>query len=214
MAMSLKSRPLSRDLMTYRDDRLFLIACDDRYAPKQYFESFSLPRVKIAVLASSDDGISAAADVLERCKGYDLDDDDERWLILDTDHFIKRNHLKSFVKAIQEARQARINIALSRPCFEFWLLLHHASGDDVRHVKNAKEVLRELRSILGAFNKLGVNMADFPPETISRACETARALDATVGGGDIPESATSRVYRLIDSLRSASVMQSTTPIRP
>ena len=32
-----KPRPLTRDATTFRDDRLFIVACDDIYAPKQYF---------------------------------------------------------------------------------------------------------------------------------------------------------------------------------
>ena len=32
------NHPLSRDPHTFRDDRLFIIACDDTYAPKQYFD--------------------------------------------------------------------------------------------------------------------------------------------------------------------------------
>jgi hypothetical protein len=30
-------RPLTRDAVSLRDDRLFIVACDDTYAPKQYF---------------------------------------------------------------------------------------------------------------------------------------------------------------------------------
>lgn len=61
-----KSRPLSRDPQTFRDDRLFIIA-----------------------------------------------------------------HIKPFLAALQMARQHGVHVALSNPCFELWLLLHHVSETGV-----------------------------------------------------------------------------------
>lgn len=45
-----KPRPLTRDSSGFRDDRLFIVACDDTYAPQQYFNLFQIPRVKIFVV--------------------------------------------------------------------------------------------------------------------------------------------------------------------
>ena len=43
-------RPLARDSASLRDDRLFIVACDDTFAPKQYFDFFRLTRVHIHVV--------------------------------------------------------------------------------------------------------------------------------------------------------------------
>jgi hypothetical protein len=67
-----------------RDDRLFIVACDDTYAPKQYFDFFRITRIQIHVVLT-EDGTSAAEHVLGRLQGIDHDDDDELWLPLDTD---------------------------------------------------------------------------------------------------------------------------------
>jgi hypothetical protein len=68
--MQRKPRPLSRDKQTFRDDRLIIIACDDTYAPKQYFGFFRFPRVHVHVVETTD-GTSSAEAVLERCwSGY------------------------------------------------------------------------------------------------------------------------------------------------
>ena len=52
-----KARPLKRDGTRLRDDRLFIVACDDTYAPKQYFDFSRFPgcrctsfRLKVAPL--------------------------------------------------------------------------------------------------------------------------------------------------------------------
>ena len=59
------NHPLSRDPHTFRDDRLFIIACDDTYAPKQYFDFFRLPRIQVHVVPTTD-GTSNAQAVLDR----------------------------------------------------------------------------------------------------------------------------------------------------
>ncbi|MGA2577281.1 MAG: hypothetical protein ABSH24_14780 [Bryobacteraceae bacterium] len=69
-------RPLMRDAASLRDDRLFIVACDDTFAPKQYFDFFRLTRVQIHVIQTTD-GTSAAPHVLDRLlHRFDHDPDD------------------------------------------------------------------------------------------------------------------------------------------
>jgi hypothetical protein len=60
-----KPRPLNRETSDYRDDRLFIVACDDTYAPQQYFSFFKIPRVHIHVVPTRDNS-SVAEYVLGR----------------------------------------------------------------------------------------------------------------------------------------------------
>jgi hypothetical protein len=119
-----KPRPLKRGSTTLRDDRLFIVACDDTYAPKQYFDFFQIPRIQIHVVATND-GSSAAPHVLDRLNAIAFEEGDERWMLLDTDHCIRDNHIGTFLDAIAEAKRKGIKVALSKPSFELWLLLHH-----------------------------------------------------------------------------------------
>ena len=158
-----KPRPLDRDKQTYRDHRLYIVACDDTHAPKQYFEAFRLSRLQIFVIPT-EDGTSSAEHVLERLLEYDYQKGwDELWMLLDTDHYTKREHLKSFTRAIKEAKEANVHIALSKPCFEFWLLLHHLTQQKLNSHKlsNARDVERLLRQILGSYNKRKLKTEDF-----------------------------------------------------
>ncbi|WP_206997027.1 hypothetical protein [Trinickia mobilis] len=109
-----KPRPLKRDEKTLSDDRLFIIARDDTYAPKQYFDSFSIPRIQIHVVPTVD-GTSAAPHVLDRLSKFDHEDDDELWMLLDTDHCTRDNHIGTFLGAIGEAKRKGMNVALSKP---------------------------------------------------------------------------------------------------
>ncbi|MFZ4859175.1 MAG: RloB family protein [Desulfuromonadaceae bacterium] len=190
-----KPRPVKRHEATFRDDRLFIVACDDTYAPKQYFEFYEIPRIQVHVVAT-EDSTSAAHHVLNRLLQYDHDEDDELWLLLDTDHYASGSHLPGFITAISEAKQRGVKIALSKPCFELWLLLHHIDESEVIDLVDASAVEAKLRATLGEYNKKRLKAQHFPLEKIPAAISRAERLDSSISGGDIPGGTTSRVYQL------------------
>ncbi len=195
--MSRKPRPLIRDTESCRDDRLFIVACDDTYAPKQYFGFFKLPRIQVHVVPTPPDSNTChAIDVLGRLKEVDHNDYDERWLLLDTDHYTQGAHLQGFTLALKQAREAGINVALSKPCFEFWLLLHHVEGIAVAELPDAKAAEAKLRATLGGrYNKKRLQAYDFPLASVQQACLQAEQLDL-LHPQVIPSGNTSRVYQL------------------
>ena len=89
-----------------------------------------------------------------------------------------------------------MKVALSRPCFELWLLLHHLSENEVPSLRNAKEVEDALRAQLGEYNKTNLKEAHYPRAAVVEAIERAERLDAAVGGGNIPAANSTRVYQL------------------
>lgn len=196
-----KPRPLDRDRQEYRDDRLYIIACCDTYAPKQYFESFQLRGVQVHVVPT-EEGDSHAEYVLDRLLEVEHEEDDERWLVLDTDHCIQGTHLPRFLTALKRAREHKVQVALSRPCFEFWLLLHLIDEKDPRLVgiANASDAEGLLRQILGTYNKRNLDTAVYPLETVAQAIQRSANLDETVSGGDIPNANTSRVHHIWQSV--------------
>jgi hypothetical protein len=197
--LQLKPRPLKRDVSDYRDDRLFIVACDDTFAPKQYFDFFKLNRIKIHVIPTTD-GTSHAEQVLERLMQYEHDPDDELWLLLDTDHCIKGTHVRNFIATLREATAKGVNVALSRSCFEVWLLLHHVEPDVVKALNSARDTERLLTEVLGSYDKRSLKEEDYPLDTVVSACKRAEALDLTVKGSHIPKGVTSRVYKLWQSI--------------
>src|SRR6266700_643775 len=188
-------RPLIRDAVSLRDDRLFIVACDDTYAPKQYFAFFRIQRVQVHVVPT-EDGTSAAQHVLERLQSIEHDEDDQLWMLLDTDHYTEGSHLKNFVDAITKAQQQGVNVALSKPCFELWLLLHHEDESAVGLLASARNIEAALRAKLGEYNKTKLKREHYPLHSVSEACARAERLDNSATGGEIPSSNTSRVYLL------------------
>ncbi|MBR7747951.1 RloB family protein [Undibacterium baiyunense] len=202
-----KTRPLKRNDTEFRDDRLFLIASDDTYAPKQYFDFFAISRIKVLVIPNEDNG-SHAQQVVDRIRNYradDLEEYDERWILLDTDHCVQSAHISSYMSAIRQAKELGINIAISRSCFEVWLLLHYVDVNEVSGLGNAADVEAALRRKIGSYNKTNLKAEHFPLSLVVDACQRAKRLDSMVLGGDIPESTTSRVYLLWQAIASKAL---------
>jgi len=196
--VSRKKRPLARDKESLRDDRLFIVACDDSYAPEQYFRFFRISRVQVHVVPTTD-GTSSAPHVLNRLLAIDHIQDDERWLLLDVDHCLQSTHTPTFLNAIRRARSLGVNVALSKPSFELWLLLHHVEPSEVATLADAHEVEARLRLALGAYNKTRLSESDFPLRTVARAHAGARVLDAA-STSEIPTTNSSRVYKLWEAI--------------
>jgi hypothetical protein len=204
-------RPLTRDASSLRDDRLFIVACDDTFAPKQYFDFLRLARVQIHVVPTPPDGTSAASHVLGRLLRYDHEEDDERWMLLDTDHCVQGTHLSMFVGTLAEAKRQQVNVALSKPSFELWLLLHHVEETAVGVLPAAKDVEEALRAKLGEYNKTKLRQEHYPLTSVCDACIRAERLDATVAGGDIPSENTTRVYLLLKAIAAKAIPQQLPP---
>ena len=186
---------LVREETEYRDDRLFYIGCDDRYAPKLYFGFFKMPRIKLCMVPAEDD-LSHAQYVLEKLKSIRCEDDDEKWMVLDTDHCIKGSHFESYEKALSEARRIGIHIAISCPCFEVWLALHHSPVEEVAKLETAEACARHLSLVANGYNKTRLRVEAFPVEALPDAYHRAAARDGEVLGGDKPQGVTTRVYQV------------------
>ncbi|SDG63150.1 RloB-like protein [Sinosporangium album] len=96
----------------------------------------------------------APADLLdwgytEKCNsGYD-----EVFCVSNVDNFAVNSN------TIAQATAYGVGLALSKPCFDFWLLLH--LKDCKKPFQNADEVGRELKKIIPKWDKTMLNFADF-----------------------------------------------------
>ena len=127
-------------------------------------------------------------------------------MLLYTDHCTTGTHLTSFLSAIKDARKKGIRVALSKPCFEIWLLLHHLR--DMAHLSticNAADAERLLREAIGEYNKTRLKAEHYPLEKVMLAFENAVAIDSKVGGGDVPDGVTTRVYQLWQAVVSKAL---------
>ncbi|HZR19110.1 MAG TPA: RloB family protein [Verrucomicrobiae bacterium] len=206
--MSLLNRkPISigRAQRTLRDDRVFVVATDDTYAPAQYFEHLPLSRVKVIVLATPlNSGLSAPAHVVDRLKDAfsnvrrrgEIQSGDEFWVLLDTDHHFRDQNLPGTLEAMRQARQAGLEVAVSNPCFELWLLLHHEDVPLGTVFANADAIVQRLRTILGEYNKTNIKTGHFPLTKVPDAIRRALVLQ-NGPAGPWPEETGTHVYLLM-----------------
>ena len=197
-----KPRPLTREEKPYRDARLFVIATEDTYAPNQYFQLFRNTRIKVLVLPT-EEGLSAPQHVLERLDRYiaeyDLDEDDERWLMLDTDHWIEPNHIANFRYVCADAIRKGFQLAHSNSCFEVWLLLHLRDLDPSEQFNRYEDVVDHLRDILGGYSGRNIDYERFTLETAADAARRAEELDQS-STERWPQKTGSHVYRVVKKL--------------
>lgn len=206
MSCLLPSRPLQREVVHYRDDHKVVIACDDTYAPDQYFSNVELPRTEIVILPTTDTK-SYIEYVLDRLFEINREDDDELWLVVDTDHCVTPNNIGHFSSEIGRAEKSGIHVALSCPCFEYWLALYHAEPEELNEIMTAKQLGQILDELVAAsrvhregYDKTNVQVSDFPDDKLAEAIRRARRQDDSMKGQRIPMGNTTRIYRIWESL--------------
>ncbi len=203
-----------------RSPKLIIIASEGTNTERIYFEDMTSPeyyrnpRVHVEVLehdstASSPLHILLYLDHFRKKYHLALNKDDELWLVIDRDNW----KLKELSFVASACQQKCYLLALSNPCFEFWLLLHIKSLDDYsssekdyiaknRHVSSKRTFLeRELVKLLGSYNKLNPDTSKFLP-FIDVAVSRARALD-TKPTDRWPNSLGTRVYPLVESIKNS-----------
>lgn len=117
---------------------------------------------------------------------------DAVWCVFDIDDHQKLPH------AVQMARDNGIDLAVSNPSFELWLLLHFHKSPGMQHRDRIAEMLRVH---LPRYDK-HVNYRDFAAG-YSDAVNRARQLDALARQVDEPgRNPTTGVYRLTESIRN------------
>jgi hypothetical protein len=205
---------LARAAGKRRDARLFVLATEDTYAPKQYFGFFDDPRIHIQVLETRHGHAQDPRAVVNRliafAETFQLAEDDQLWAVLDTDHWVEPGHKKGLVEAIGEARQRGFRVAMSNPCFELWLLLHHEAVTLGTPFPNCDAVATRIRSLLGEYNKTNLKAEHYPPAKVFRAMQRARALEAVPPGDAVadhwPENTGTRVFLLMEELKTAGLL--------
>jgi hypothetical protein len=171
--------------------------------------------VIVAVLPSAG-GFSNPASVVQRlfeyARDYQLNAEDQLWALLDTDHWIEPNHTKGLLESLSDARQRGVRVAMSNPCFDLWLLLHHEEVKRGTIFSDCAAVGMRIREIKGEFNKTNLKIEHYPSAQVIVAMTRARALEEKPNdaGADFwPSASGTRVYLLINELQRAGLWRET-----
>jgi len=173
---SRRRRPIDRSIPHLRDTKLVVIATEGD-TEAQYFEMFSRLSSRVQVIPlPSKDGLSAPRHVLARMRDFrranDLRGEDSLCLVIDRDRWPE----EQLAEVATHCCQLSILLAVSCPCFEVWLYLHHADPPQDMADMTGQEVKQALRQLLGQYNETNLRWDDFEPH-VAQAVGRAKALD-------------------------------------
>lgn len=202
----------------FRDARLIVIASEGKDTERIYFKALAKEytnlRVHVHILERSENeqNNSSPEHVLQQLNDYkskyDLEADDELWLVVDKDRWTEA--MLSHV-ATECSQEVAMHMALSNPCFELWLLLHMEDAASLspeeqeqwmknrRRSKNADPYLKvRLRQKMGSYHESSYDALTLIAH-IEDAIERARALDKNPTDR-WPQTLGTRVYLLAKSV--------------
>ena len=195
-----RKRPLDRSTKIVRDASLIVIASEDKYAVRQYFDFFQSTRIQFKVL-ETEDGKSAPEHILARLNEYqsefDIGEGDELWFFSDSDHWIRPGHIKNLVGVVRECGRKNIQVALSNPCFELWLLLHFADFPPETEL-TCREVEKRIRKAIGHYEKTKIFNLPIDQNNVHLAVK--RSTNNHSASNEIPDRPQTAVHRIIQSL--------------
>jgi len=197
-----KSRFQRKTLKPFRDASLILIASEGEVTEKQYFEFAFLRHTGVIIIPiPSNDGKSAPHWVIDNLKAEvkrrSLSKErDHLWMLIDRDRWKPETLLELKNK---RCSSLPINIALSNPCFELWLLLHHIPLPDKPLSCKNEALVKELRTILREFNKFNLKEEHYM-HRLDHAI--AEAKKTTYEDSGFPSNPGTDVYKLVELIQS------------
>ncbi len=197
-----------------RSARLVVIASEGRCTESIYFSAVKnklrAPNVHVEILtrdSNESSPESVHSQITDFMRQYNIEDDDEFWLVIDRDRWHER--MLSQVAQLC-AQNSHLYFCMSNPCFELWLLLHledirkydqHTAYELALNRKNKAGVTwlkKRIRDLLGSYSESSYNPVALLPY-VAQAISIAKELD-TNPSDRWPQSIGSRVYLLMESI--------------
>ncbi|NEA43107.1 RloB family protein [Streptomyces sp. SID11385] len=192
-------RRISKPRARRQENRKFLIVTEGTRTEPQYFENFAallnakavqVVKVKPVGIGRDPAAVVREAERRRRAERNGGDPFDEVWCVVDVDRH------ETLPRACKEARDLGIDVAISAPCFEIWLLWHfeHRTG----WIDGA-----ELKKLLGKRGFVDKNIpADFPYAAYATALTRAATCEPIVYA-HVPPNPSSSVPTLVHALVKA-----------
>lgn len=207
-----------RESNTSEREKIIILAFEGNITEERYFSEFRNSNkfnnelIYLHLLKrKSNDTNSAPIHVFNKLKREAKDEfnfkkGDELWMIIDTDRW---KGIPQIINACKEL--GNMFVAVSNPCFEFWLLLHikdiqEYNDDELEllfknsKVGNRNYVETKIIEVAGSYSKKNLRTDDFLP-SIDMAVLRAKNLDQPME--DYPSKLGSHIYKLIEKLRKA-----------
>jgi hypothetical protein len=138
-------------------DKRILVVCGAAKTEKQYLEGLrdAKRRANIAIkIRTEPKDPMAVVRAAIRLRDTDKEAFDECWVVLDVDEF-------DIPPVEKFAAEQGIKIALSNPCFEYWLLLHFCEYS--KNIPSYKSLEPILKGYVPGYDKTRINFSVYEP---------------------------------------------------
>ena len=185
-------------------NKRFVLAVEGRATERQYFkminDMFTKTTGKVAKpIPHYKAHKTSALQILKQMQRYirknPLKDGDQAWLVLDKDDN-KDADLDTLYHWTQEGKNGQRGLALSNPCFEYWLLLHFDAGNAASTKDDCNKCLKKY---LPNYDK-HISVYKFTRDRIKKAIEHAQKRDQPPCPDWPRQPGTTTVYRLVEAL--------------
>jgi hypothetical protein len=180
---------LRRRRAGFRPERdSFLILCEGK-TEKAYFTGMRSRRgPQIDIDDPACDHVGLVREAIRRRS----DEYTAVWCVLDTELDPKLTN-----RIVAAAKDDEIHLALSTPCFEVWLILHHE--DHTAPFQSAEQAKKKLTDLLEHWSEGSTKFADFK-DGVANACSRARHLDPT--GDNLLKNPSTTAWKLVETLHT------------
>lgn len=167
--MPRESTPLVRKSGFLEAEKFYILAYEGDVTEKKYFEDLRQSSmfndsgsIETIPLKKEHNGGNSPLDVkklLSKAKSeYNFRATDEFWLIIDRDDWEKIHHVDFNALYDDCEKEKNFFIALSNPCFEFWLILHLRKLEDI--ADSDREKILENAKVSVKHNYIDLYLAD------------------------------------------------------
>ena len=183
----------------------FFICCEDGKSAPRYFEAlrkyykYSQQSFKVDKKSNRTDPCSVVGRAVDYKKELEKNEDlctrdgDRVWAVIDVDQH------KGINNACQKARSNGIQMLISNPCFEYWILLHFE--DTAPGVHDCDELIRKhLKRHMKNYDKGSTDYSDFVDRAEEAARRAERQFIAKAESNPIKCCPCTMIYKLIQAL--------------
>lgn len=209
--MMLRKRNFRRASKCREAKKVIIIATEGEKTEPKYFNDLKQKYRKTVVhlevirrCASASSPIHVIQELLKFKAQYELENNDELWMIIDRDRWTE----SMLSKVAKLCFQKNFHLALSNPCFEVWLLLHlvdisNFSQRKIRMLEKNRnnDLENEIREFCGSYNKSNLK-THFFLDNVDKAIDRARNIDKHPDHR-WPNSLGTRVYLLAENVVNA-----------
>ncbi len=196
-----------------RKSSLIYVAAEGAVTEKQYFEGvvnkIHSSRVKLEFVDRSSSGDSCPVRVVQYLSDYkksiSTNKDDMFWVVVDADG----PHARKLAEAARLVRQKKLKLAVSNPCFEFWLLMHYVSIAEISDSEielinqdGKKGCSAKIRSVFGSYNHANLDF-EYLWRNVHRAIDRSSSIDQDKNE-QWPKELGTTVYKVLQSVLEAS----------